>query len=173
MCPQRLFYYKHYWHLRHFFHRIFFVYDDGVTFNYNSVLKTNKQKKKQSNCSSCAVVHIRVKTCGNTTSFNISTLLFLPSGNTLHYHPDDCLESCNMDFITSLLTKPQLIWYYFLEPGFNQCDLINIYFRIFFPWQMFFTDRKTISDAFAQPNELNWLVTIPNQAAISVDGSIF
>lgn len=38
---------------------------------------------------------------------------------------------------------------------------------------MFFTDRKTISDAFAQPNELNWLVTIPNQAAISVDGSIF
>lgn len=27
--------------------------------------------------------------------------VLLPSGKTLHYHPDDCLESYNMDFISA------------------------------------------------------------------------
>lgn len=110
-----------------FFSQIFLVYDGGVTFNYNSILKKTEEQKQ--NKATRAIFLIREKIHGNTTSFNIS--ICFSTGNTLHYHPDDCLESCNMDFNSFLLTKLQLIWHYFLEPGFNHYSLINIYFRVF------------------------------------------
>lgn len=77
----------------HFFHT-FFVCGGGVTLIHNVVFK-----KK-------VVVHVLFFSLEHEypwkyhMSSNIAVLLLLPSGNTLHYHPDDCLESCNMDFIS-------------------------------------------------------------------------
>lgn len=130
MCPMR--------HFSIYAPPIFFFTDlfvcSGFTFIYNSVFTYLFIFKQWFMCY-CSYWSINIH--GNTTSLNISVLLLLPSGNTLHYHPDDCLESCNMDFISVWLTKLQLIWYYILEPGFNQSDLINVYFRVFPPEKHF------------------------------------